>query len=122
MNHTFIQARNHGGTQTSVTRIVIHGTVSPCVKGDARNVATDFHTTHRDASAHYVVDPNQIIQCLTVRTIGFHAPPNTGSIGIELCDPQKGGRRRPSRGDRGTGRRSAAGQGLPHPRPDLPAR
>jgi len=90
MSHDFIQARNHGGTQNSVRRIVIHGTVSPCVKGGARAVANDFHTTHRDASAHYVVDPGQIIQCLHERTIGFHAPPNTGSIGIELCDPQKG--------------------------------
>jgi N-acetyl-anhydromuramyl-L-alanine amidase AmpD len=90
MSRPFIQARNHGGTQTTVRRIVIHGTVSPCVKGGARNVANDFHTTHRDASAHYVVDPGHIIQCLHERTIGFHAPPNTRSIGIELCDPQKG--------------------------------
>lgn len=90
MSRPFIQARNHGGTQTSVTRIVIHGTVSPCVKGGARNVANDFRTTHRDASAHYVVDPGQIVQCLHERTIAFHAPPNSRSIGIELCDPQKG--------------------------------
>jgi N-acetyl-anhydromuramyl-L-alanine amidase AmpD len=90
MSHTFIQARNHGGKQTSVNRIVIHGTVSPCVKGGAHGVANDFHMTSRDASAHYVVDPRQIVQCLTERTIGFHAPPNTGSIGIELCDPQRG--------------------------------
>src|SRR6266545_1918845 len=90
MSRPFIQARNHGGTQTAVRRIVIHGTVSPCVKGGARNVANFFHETHRDASAHYVVDPGQIVQCLHERTIGFHAPPNTGSIGIELGDPQKG--------------------------------
>jgi N-acetyl-anhydromuramyl-L-alanine amidase AmpD len=90
MSPPFIQARHHSGTQTSVRRIVIHGTVSPCVKGGARGVANDFHTTHRIASAHYVVDPGQIVQCLHERTIGCHAPPNTGSIGIELCDPQKG--------------------------------
>jgi N-acetyl-anhydromuramyl-L-alanine amidase AmpD len=90
VSHTFIQARNHGGTQTSVRRIVIHGTVSPCVRGGARAVANDFHRTHRDASAHYVVDPGHIVQCLKETTIGFHAPPNNKSIGIELCDPQKG--------------------------------
>ena len=90
MTHPFVQARNHGGKQISVKRIVIHGTVSPCVKGGARGVADDFHRTTRDASAHYVVDPGQIVQCLTEQTIGFHAPPNTGSIGIELCDPQRG--------------------------------
>lgn len=90
MSYPYIQARNHGGTQTVVNRIVIHGTVSPCVRGGARNVANDFHTTTHEASAHYVVDPGEIVQCLTERTIGWHAPPNTGSIGIELCDPQTG--------------------------------
>jgi N-acetyl-anhydromuramyl-L-alanine amidase AmpD len=90
MSHAFVQAHRHGGTQTSVNRIVIHGTVSPCVKGGAMAVANDFHRTNRDASAHYVVDPDHIVQCLTEHTVGFHAPPNTGSIGIELCDPQQG--------------------------------
>jgi len=73
---TFVQARNHGGTQSSVNRIVIHGTVS--------------HTTSREASAHYVVDQAHVIQCLSESTIAWQAPPNTGAIGIELCDPQKG--------------------------------
>lgn len=90
MSYTFIQARNHGGIQSAVNRLVIHGTVSPCVNGGARGVANDFHTTTRDASAHYVVDPGQIIQCLLESTIGYHAPPNTGSLGFELCDQQTG--------------------------------
>ncbi|HEU5157544.1 MAG TPA: peptidoglycan recognition family protein [Streptosporangiaceae bacterium] len=90
MSYPFIQARNHGGTQSTVRRFVVHGTVTPCARGWARRVANDFHTTTRDASAHYVIDPGEIIQCLTERTIGYHAPPNTGSLGFELCDPQKG--------------------------------
>lgn len=90
MSYTFIQARNHGGTQSAVNRLVIHGTVTPCGDGWARRVAADFHTTSRDASAHYVIDPGEIVQCLTESTVGYHAPPNTGSLGFELCDPQAG--------------------------------
>lgn len=90
MSYPYVQARNHGGTQTTVTRLVIHGTVTPCGNGWARRVADDFHTTTRDASAHYVIDPGEIVQCLTESTVGYHAPPNTGSLGFELCDPQTG--------------------------------
>lgn len=90
MTYPFIQARQHGDEQGTISRIVIHGTVTPCARGRARGVANDFHTTSRDASAHYVVDPGEIVQCLREDVVGYHAPPNTGSIGVELCDPQKG--------------------------------
>lgn len=78
------------GTQTAVNRIVIHATVSPCVKGGARNVARYFQSSGAGGSAHYVVDPGEIIRCYAETTVTWHAPPNAGSIGIELCDPQKG--------------------------------
>jgi GH25 family lysozyme M1 (1,4-beta-N-acetylmuramidase)/N-acetyl-anhydromuramyl-L-alanine amidase AmpD len=90
MAYPYVQARQHGGKQSRITRLVIHGTVTPCGKGWARRVANDFHNTTRDASAHYVVDPGEIVQCLAESTVGYHSPPNTGSIGFELCDPQKG--------------------------------
>jgi N-acetyl-anhydromuramyl-L-alanine amidase AmpD len=90
VSYPYVQAVHHGGTQSAVNRIVIHATVSPCVRGGAKNIANYFHTTTRDASAHYVVDPGVVYQCLKETTIGYHAPPNTGSIGIELCDPQTG--------------------------------
>lgn len=86
----YIAAAHHSGTQDRVTRIVIHGTVSPCVPGGAVNVARYFQTAGAGGSAHYVVDPNETVSCLKETVIGWHAPPNTGSIGIELCDPQKG--------------------------------
>lgn len=89
MNYPYVQARNHGGAQDHVNRIVIHATVSP-TRDFASKIANYFHTTNRQASAHYVVDQGHIVQCLTERTVGWHAPPNTGSIGIELCDPQTG--------------------------------
>nr|WP_240971240.1 peptidoglycan recognition family protein [Microbispora sp. CL1-1] len=85
-----IRAAKHGGTQNSVTRIVIHGTVSPCQRGGAVNVAHYFQTPGAGGSAHYVVDPGEVVRCLAETTVAYHAPPNTGTIGVELCDPQKG--------------------------------
>lgn len=90
MSYPYIPARRHGGRQAKVDRIVIHCTVSPTVRGGARAVAGYFRRTSRDASAHFVVDPGQVVQCLREGTVGYHAPPNAGSIGIELCDPQQG--------------------------------
>jgi hypothetical protein len=90
VSYPYVQAAHHGGKQTTVNRVVIHATVSPCVRGGAKSIANYFHNTVNQASAHYVADPGAIYQCLLETTIGWHAPPNTGSIGIELCDPQSG--------------------------------
>ncbi|MCC5574462.1 N-acetylmuramoyl-L-alanine amidase [Microtetraspora sp. AC03309] len=86
----YVQAAKHGGSQTSVNRIVIHGTVSPCVRGGAKNVARYFQSPSAGGSAHYIVDPGEIVSCVREGTVAYHAPPNTGSVGIELCDPQNG--------------------------------
>lgn len=88
MRYPFIGAKNHGGPQSTsnLHRIVIHSTVTPCDVGWARKVAGWFHTWNKNASAHYVVDPKTIIKCLHDNVIGYHAPPNAGSIGIEMCD------------------------------------
>lgn len=96
----YVQAKRHGGGgNTPPTRIVIHGTVSPCRAGQARKTADYFRTVTRPASAHYVVDPGEVVQCLTDDTIGYHAPPNARSIGVELCDPQSGSGKRWSDAD-----------------------
>ncbi|MFF4417472.1 N-acetylmuramoyl-L-alanine amidase [Streptosporangium sp. NPDC001559] len=86
----FVQAAKHGGGQTSVSRIVIHATVSPCVEGGAKAVARYFQSSSAGGSAHYIVDPGEVVAAVRETTVAYHAPPNTGSIGVELCDPQKG--------------------------------
>jgi N-acetyl-anhydromuramyl-L-alanine amidase AmpD len=78
------------GPNGPVTRIVIHATVSPCKVGGARQVAAYFQTPGAGGLAHYVVDPSEVVQCASEDVATWHAPPNRGSIGIELCDPQKG--------------------------------
>ena len=92
MTYTFIQgSRAHmQGSNGTVTRIVMHGTVSPCARGGARNVARYMQSDSAGGLAHFVVDPGEVIQCCKEDTACWHAPPNHGSIGVELCDWQAG--------------------------------
>lgn len=77
----------HGGAQATVKRLVIHGTVSPTRRGAARGTAFYFKwRVTRPSSAHYCVDPWETIQSCYDHVEAYHAPPNMGSIGIELCD------------------------------------
>lgn len=87
-----ITAKHHGGhTNLPITRIVIHATCpdvgypSASRAGRAVSTANYFATTDRAASAHYVCDIAATVQCLSEGTIGYHAPPNAHSIGIEIC-------------------------------------
>lgn len=89
---TYIQARHHGGrSNTPVTRLVIHATCpdvgfpSASKAGRAVSTAKYFASTPRSASAHYICDISTTVQCLPEATIGYHAPPNAHSIGIEIC-------------------------------------
>lgn len=79
-------ARHDGGPGNKpIRRIVIHETQSRCIPGAARAVARYFRTTDRPASAHYIVDPGEVVQCVYDDVVAYHAPPNDGSIGVELC-------------------------------------
>lgn len=88
----YIPARNHGpaGANHPITRVVVHGTVTPCAPGEAVAVAKMFATTSRDASTQYVHDPAESVMCVPESTVAYGAPPNTGAIHHELTDPQKG--------------------------------
>lgn len=85
-------AKFHGGSDNKpITRVVIHCTVSPCVEGGADATARYFReSVTRPSSAHYVVDPGATRQVVYDSVEAYHAPPNRGSIGVELCDPQTG--------------------------------
>lgn len=78
---------NHGPrTNFPIKRVCIHSTVSACVPGGARQIARYFQTTDRDASAHYITDPAEIIQGLGDSWVGYAAPPNEHVLHIEMCD------------------------------------
>lgn len=88
-NPPFIAARWFGGAQVP-KRIVIHGTVTPCANGWARKVANFFANGTNKTSAHYTVDPGEVIQSVGDHKVAFHCGRNQDTIGVELCDPQTG--------------------------------
>ena len=86
----FIRARNQGGRQTPKA-IVMHGTVSSDNAGTARNIARWWNGPGSPmSSAHYVVDPKEVIQCVGDHSVAYHCGYNQNSIGVELCDEQAG--------------------------------
>lgn len=86
----FIPARHRGGKQTPKA-IVLHGTVSSDNAGTARQIATWWNgPTSPVSSAHYTVDPKEIIQSVGDHTVAFHCGFNQDSIAIEFCDEQQG--------------------------------
>jgi hypothetical protein len=76
------------GANGTITRIVLHGTVSACSLQGARNNAYYFQTSGAGGLAHAVADPAEIIGCCDEDVACWHAPPNHGSVGLEFCDPQ----------------------------------
>lgn len=90
MAYTQVPVAKYGPAQSYVLRIVLHGTVSPCQPGGARAIANYFANSGVQASAHYVVDPNEVVQCVPENQQAWHDGYNVNEIGIELCDPQSG--------------------------------
>lgn len=79
------------GSNLPVTRVVIH-TTEPNMgfprsseSGQAHSIAEYFTSPSSGGSAHYVVDVQNEEHCVPENTIAWHAPPNQGSIGIEVC-------------------------------------
>jgi N-acetyl-anhydromuramyl-L-alanine amidase AmpD len=92
----FIEARNYSrARRTDLGVIVIHTAEAPEIHREARNVAGWFAQQPVDgtmtkgvrfggSSAHYVVDDEEIIQCVLECDIAWHAGSGNGhSIGIE---------------------------------------
>lgn len=86
----FIQARHYRDANITPVAICMHGTVSHDDPGTARQIARMFATMDRVASAHYVRDPRETIQCVGDHDVAFHCGHNSGVIGYELCDEQAG--------------------------------
>jgi N-acetyl-anhydromuramyl-L-alanine amidase AmpD len=83
-------AHSSGTNNKPINRVVIHCTVSPCQPGGARDIARYFRSPSAGGSAHYVVDPTEAIQGAWDSVVCWHSPPNSHSLGVELCDPMTG--------------------------------
>jgi N-acetyl-anhydromuramyl-L-alanine amidase AmpD len=83
----WIPARNYTPAwRSSVDLVVIHSTESPRRAGAARAVARWFAGSDAPmASAHYIVDDDQVIQCVSERNVAWAAPgANHNGVQIEL--------------------------------------
>src|SRR5262249_47184903 len=84
--YPFVQARNYTkANRTAVDVIVIHTMESPEKPDTAENVANWFAgATAPQASAHYCIDANSIVQCVRDQDIAWHAPgANSNGLGFE---------------------------------------
>lgn len=81
----FIQAAHFGGRQVP-TLITMHSAVCPCKAGEARAVAAMFAQGDRVASAHYSVDPHEVIQSVRDHRVAYHCGYNQDSLAVEMCE------------------------------------
>jgi N-acetyl-anhydromuramyl-L-alanine amidase AmpD len=83
---TFIQARNYTkGRSVPIDVLVIHTMEAPEKPDTAENVAKWFAgSTAPQASAHYCIDNNSIVQCVHDKDVAWHAPgANSNGLGFE---------------------------------------
>jgi hypothetical protein len=84
MAYQFIQAKNYRkGGNLPVNRITLHSMEAPEKGSTAEAVAQYFARGTVNASCHYMVDNDSIVQGVREEDTAWHAPPNQHSIGIE---------------------------------------
>lgn len=79
-------AHHSGRLNKPITRIVVHSAVMPNTPGAARRLAEWNRTGATGGSWHYSVDADETFQCSFDSYVCWHAPPNAGSVGIEMAD------------------------------------
>lgn len=83
----FMQARNfQKANRSTIDLVVLHSTENPIRIGTAKNVARYFEGPQAPrASAHYVVGPEEVWQCVREKDVAFAAPgSNHNGLQIEL--------------------------------------
>lgn len=77
-------AHDSGTGNLPIRRIVIHCTAGSDGKGSTGTCAY-FRQEEAGGSAHYITDANLTIQPARLNVVCWHAPPNSHSVGIEMC-------------------------------------
>lgn len=84
MDIPFVQARWYTrGRKGGVDLIVIHDMEAPESDKTAENVAQNFRTTDRQASTHYCIDNDSIVQCVRDEDTAWAAP-GANANGLQL--------------------------------------
>lgn len=81
-----VPARHSGEGNKPIRRVVIHSAVMPCEPGRARQLAEWNAKGTTGGSWHYATDPAATFQCSWDSFVCHHAPPNAGSLGVEMAD------------------------------------
>lgn len=83
----FIEARwKTIAHRAMIDTLVIHTMQVPCKAGAAEAVARRFQVGERKVSAHYCIDPENVVQCVHETDVAWHCPKaNRRGIGIELA-------------------------------------
>jgi len=83
----FVQAKHYTKAfRTRIDWIVIHATGGPETPRRSDATAAMFARGEREASAHYVVDPAQVVQCVRETDIAWGAQGgNRYGVHVELC-------------------------------------
>lgn len=77
-------AKSSGTGNLPIVRIVVHCTVG----ADATNAMSTvnyFKSSAAGGSAHAVIDQDETLVCAYDNVICWHAPPNSHSLGVEMC-------------------------------------
>lgn len=77
-------AKDSGTGNLPVKRIVVHCTVG-ADGTNAMSTVKYFKSSAAKGSAHAVADSDEVLECAHDNVVCWHAPPNTHSLGIELC-------------------------------------
>ena len=88
LNHVpFVQARWFTPTTgRTINKIVLHSMEAPEKGTTAEATAHYFATLDRQASAHYCVDSDSIVQCVQCRDVAYGAPgANHDGVHVELA-------------------------------------
>lgn len=90
-NITIQAYHTSAGSNYPIHRVVIHSTApdigfpGASARGQAEATAHYFTEPSSGGSAQYIEDPADEEHCVKDSVIAWHAPPNPGSIGIEIC-------------------------------------
>lgn len=85
MSYPFVEARNYTSGRIKPIRLIVIHDMEWAEKPDtAEACANYFHTTTREASAHYCVDNNSVVQCVRDEDTAWAAPyANADGLQIE---------------------------------------
>src|SRR3954447_10294902 len=92
----FVQARNFTrGRSNAIDVLVIHTMESPEKPDTAESVANWFAgSTAPQASAHYCIDENSVVQCVRDEDVAWHVPgANHNGLGFEHAGRAAQGKR-----------------------------